>query len=74
MSEFTDRLARLTDLLEEAKLIANAMHRQSENDDVLCEVRDAVDSLRRTVGDAEERCWMLDNEIIYIRAREEQYA
>lgn len=66
-----ERLSKLCDTLEEAKIMATTMQHDVDKDDTLYELHDLVDSMRLAVRDAVERAYMVNDEMVDIMEREE---
>lgn len=69
---FSINLERLCETLETANLQASVLLDVSNNDDVLYEVREKLESLRVRVRDAALYAYDVNNDLIYMRARQEQ--
>lgn len=66
-----ERLSKLCDTLESATIMATTMQLDVDKDDTLYELHDLVDNMRMAVRDAAERAYMVNNEMVYIMAKEE---
>lgn len=68
---FSSNLTRLCDMLEAAILQAVTLQEAAEDDGTLYEVREKIDGVCEAIRDAAYRAYDVNNDVIYIAARDE---